>query len=310
MPRRVGVVSLELDLHAHAVAKRLRERFSCPSHVFAIDCAHQSGKVSIGLGRTARLRDYDGVDVDLADLEVLWWRRANQPQIRSERIADDTTFDFVSNEWRFAFQTVFYGDFDGVWVNDPQADARATCKNVQLRKAKDIGFRVPATLISNDREEVLRFCEALDFDIVAKKIAGTALRPLATARIDKKLLQDSDVELCPAVYQERIDPGEHLRIMVFGDAVHVVSISGETMDWRRNLNANMAVTRDYDHMRDALIAYVKALGLKMGVLDFVVSEHGDVYFLEINPQGQFLFAEQRAKVDLTEAAASFLSRVM
>jgi hypothetical protein len=46
----------------------------------------------------------------------------------------------------------------------------------------------------------------------------------------------------------------------------------------------------------------------MGVFDFITDADGNYYFLEVNPQGQFLWADQLANVQLNhlEAMAEFL----
>ena len=45
----------------------------------------------------------------------------------------------------------------------------------------------------------------------------------------------------------------------------------------------------------------------MGVVDLKLNEVGVPVWLEINPQGQFLFSEALSGVDLTQQLASFLA---
>jgi hypothetical protein len=64
---------------------------------------------------------------------------------------------------------------------------------------------------------------------------------------------------------------------------------------------------------DSVVAKTKQLisnlGLRMGIVDFVVDENGEVVFLEINVQGQFLFLDGLGDVDTTTACAEFLACV-
>ena len=44
----------------------------------------------------------------------------------------------------------------------------------------------------------------------------------------------------------------------------------------------------------------------MGIIDFMISDDDDLIWIEINPQGQFLFAEALSGLDLKERFADFL----
>ena len=52
---------------------------------------------------------------------------------------------------------------------------------------------------------------------------------------------------------------------------------------------------------------VRHLGLAMGVVDLKLDGDGEPVWLEVNPQGQFLFVEGLSGVPLTRALAEFLA---
>jgi len=56
-----------------------------------------------------------------------------------------------------------------------------------------------------------------------------------------------------------------------------------------------------------LRAVTHALGLRMGVFDLKVRPDGHPIFLEVNPQGQFLFVEGMSDMPLTQAFCRFLA---
>ena len=56
----------------------------------------------------------------------------------------------------------------------------------------------------------------------------------------------------------------------------------------------------------ALVSLLRSLDLRMGVMDLKVTDDGDVVWLEVNPQGQFLFCQALSGVDLIGAFAAFL----
>ncbi|MNK98176.1 hypothetical protein D3C87_1185340 [compost metagenome] len=79
------------------------------------------------------------------------------------------------------------------------------------------------------------------------------------------------------------------------------------MDWRTNLNVEAAIHGLDDHFRTQIVSFVKLLGLSMGIIDAKLTPDGDLVFLEINPQGQFLFLEPMVGFDLKQEFASYLA---
>ncbi|WP_166304269.1 hypothetical protein [Bradyrhizobium sp. 2S1] len=306
--RRVGIVSLDVDLHAHAVAKCLRERFNCSAHVFCVDQAHRETVVTWAQGQ-GLITDYNGETLDLSSIDVLWWRRANQPQSPSDLLQEEAVHAFVSAEWRFALSGLWAACFRGVWVNDPRAEMWATGKQVQLDAAAKVGFRVPKTIISNDPDQVRNFSRSLGGRIIIKKIAGAPGMQLATVPIDISQYDDDSIRLAPSVYQELISAKAHYRVVALGDKPIFIEIISSELDWRRGISARPKVVRVDDALIDRTKRLIRNLGLKMGIADFVIDQNGDVVFLEVNVQGQFLFLDGIGDIDTTTACAEFLASV-
>ena len=56
-----------------------------------------------------------------------------------------------------------------------------------------------------------------------------------------------------------------------------------------------------------MTAYMEALGVNFGCLDFIVPKvGGESIFLEINPNGQWLWVQQRSGQDIGKAIANRL----
>lgn len=110
--------------------------------------------------------------------------------------------------------------------------------------------------------------------------------------------------MCPVMFQEKITATSHIRANCFGDKVYVVEIFSHDLDWRRNLNCEFRPYELSAEINDTLVKLIAALGLQMGIMDLIVS-NGEVVWLEINPQGQFLFAEGLSGLDLKRPCAEF-----
>jgi D-alanine-D-alanine ligase-like ATP-grasp enzyme len=71
--------------------------------------------------------------------------------------------------------------------------------------------------------------------------------------------------------------------------MHAVQIESPYLDWRRHLDVPISAFDLGDDMRSRLTHVLKILGLTMGVFDFKLDRVGNPVWLEVNPQGQFLF---------------------
>jgi hypothetical protein len=309
---QIAIFSLRNDLHAYAVLRELNQRPQVDAHFVATDDMLTGGRIRWWQGSDAdnAISTFDGAMIGVSDLDAIWWRRVNQPQLGSEAIPDEVTRELVNNEWKAALLGFVFDGFKGTWINDPAKDAIAGNKLYQLNAAARVGLRIPRTLISQDPEVVRSFCHDLGGQVIVKKLVGTALRPLATLLLSMDELQDDDaLAACPSIYQERIVGRRHLRVNCFGDRAHAFLIETDVLDWRRDLS--VPVSRyDLDSATEAqLLRLLRQLGLKMGVMDMMLEEpSGAPVWIELNTQGQFLFGEALTGADLTGSFADFLVR--
>ncbi|RIL04479.1 MAG: hypothetical protein DCC75_12590 [Proteobacteria bacterium] len=55
-----------------------------------------------------------------------------------------------------------------------------------------------------------------------------------------------------------------------------------------------------------LTKLLRSMGLVYGAIDLKLTSGGEIYFLEVNPQGQYLFMEVGADLPISEAIAEHL----
>jgi glutathione synthase/RimK-type ligase-like ATP-grasp enzyme len=221
-------------------------------------------------------------------------------------LRDEDARNVVVDNCRATLLGMAVTEFRGVWISEPEATRVAENKLVQLRAAQAIGFRLPRTLVSQDPAEVRRFCRDLDFQVIVKPVVGTPGAAVMTGRMTPAMLTDEDVSLCPAIYQELVPGTRHLRICCFGDEIHTALITANGLDWRYPLDAAVdAYDLDAETAR-RVRGVVARLGLRMGILDMKLATDGEPVWLEINPQGQFLFLEGLCGMPLTEIFADYL----
>lgn len=63
------------------------------------------------------------------------------------------------------------------------------------------------------------------------------------------------------------------------------------MDWRYPLDAKVEPYKLDKDTVEGLGTMMNRLGLRMGIFDMKITPRGELFWLEVNPQGQFLFLE-------------------
>lgn len=240
------------------------------------------------------------------------WRRRAYPWVgRSMKGADakfiyleSTAFDHGLLEAQGSINSSFC-------MNERHAGLRAENKLIQIYEAAQAGLNVPRTLYSQNPEDVRSFLKQ-DFDTIVKPYIGQiwanastgALSITAAAPLPRSWHEHEDfsatVALCPAIYQEKIDKSADLRVVVFGQSVVAVEIRSDdasNIDCREAINKGVAsgelINLDTDVVA-GILRMCKALGINYASIDFAKTEDGQLFFLDLNPAGQFLYVEELA----------------
>lgn len=196
------------------------------------------------------------------------------------------------------------------WLNDYYRLLEAEHKPYQLQTAARIGFKIPDTLVTSDPERASKFWVHCNKEMVIKTIAVSP-NPhsvVFTNRVTDELMGGIDrIKSSPVILQKLITPKEELRITVVGDDVFPAVVESESpVDWRRGLVVSRPAILPA-HVQELCKELVRVLGLQYGCIDMIVDNNDEYYFLEINPNGQWKFVEERAGLPIGEAIARLLS---
>lgn len=301
-------VTIRDDFHTIAVQHAARGRGITDFHI--VECDRISGRQGVSWRShptpSATVLTADGVTLPLDDVSVLWWRRVRADQDAADHTADDHQRRLVNNDCRGGLAGALAGGFHGRWVSTPEATDRAADKLYQLAVAAEMGFRVPRTLVTQSRDEVVSFTRALG-RVIVKPVVG-ASGPLMFTRFldDPESIPEPSFAVCPAIYQEYVPGSHHVRLNCFGEDMYAALIETDDLDWRPNLNvpiSSWTVPRDTAVL---VTRVLRRLGLRMGVIDLKLTPQGEPVWLEVNPQGQFLFLEPLIGEPLTHHFLDFL----
>jgi glutathione synthase/RimK-type ligase-like ATP-grasp enzyme len=293
--KRVLILSKDDDFHAVAIQGLLQKR---GADADIVDTALFPGRLRASLA----VADHDGggaaVDVrlgdrPLGDYHAIWWRRPLHPAV-DPRIRNTEERRFAARECREALWGLLAAAGRPIY-NDPEAEQRAAYKPYQLAVAAAIGLDVPPTLIGNDAEEVRAFAERHDA-VIYKAFSGTDLMMTDTRPLRPEDLADLwRLDFAPVIFQRYIPRGREYRVMLIGDDAFVTEVTIRNpkahYDWRLDQDYGLVQATLPAGLIETLLVLRRRLGLASGAVDLREDPDGRIFFLEINPSGQFLFLD-------------------
>lgn len=256
--------------------------------------------------------------IPLSDIQSIWYRRPVLPDFSTIKLEAGVE-EFCTKE-SFAALEGTWPLLDCMWVSNPFNIRKAEIKPFQLKTASEIGLKTPKTLVSNNPEIIKNFYLENNKKVIIKPIKTS----LVKSHEKENIIFTSSVEsfhidkinTCiqiPSIYQEKLLKKYDLRVTVIGKHVFPVEIHSQdyqasSIDWRKGENPKIA------HMKHELPKEVTAkclqlnqiLGLEFSAIDFVLTPDGEYYFLEINPNGQWAWIEERTGYNLTESLVDLL----
>lgn len=202
------------------------------------------------------------------------------------------------------------------WLNKTYVREQANNKVRQLMIANRIGFTLPRTLITNQPLDALMFCTNID-----SAIYKTLHIPIINFPDDRQsIINTSIVSSCanfsavihtPALFQRYINKQYELRIHVIDDVIIPVRIHSQNakktrIDWRvAQGNLECDIVNIPQDIQTKIQLFMLELDLKFGIIDMIVTEGGDYVFLEINPDGNWLWLPPNIHPLITEAIVSY-----
>ncbi|HEX8333580.1 MAG TPA: hypothetical protein VF622_13250 [Segetibacter sp.] len=244
---------------------------------------------------------------------AVWYRRTKLPSVTGLREEEEL---YVLNEID-AFLSNLFQLIKAKWLSRPAALQLAENKLLQLSLAQQIGFNIPKTLVTTNRDDLGDFFRSNE---------KTIIKPIGSGRVDyaddtAKLIFSNIVptsvidkletfELTPAIFQEYIDKEYELRITVVDNSVFAAKVNSQSdsetiVDWRRK-HLVFEPCDIPDEIGSRCLAMLKALNISFGAFDFIKASNGEYYFLEVNPNGQWAWIEMDTGLKISDAIINYL----
>jgi hypothetical protein len=297
------MVAAPNDVGADLVVRHLADRDMDVHRIDPNDLARPGVLRMTGMadGEPLRFTVDDGHRTTLSAsiVSVFWWH----PEHPAE---------WAQTESRTILESFLYGLSDVLWVNHPHRSLAARPGPVQLKTARDLGFRTPDALFTNEPDKAAVFAEECGGQVVCKTLVGHPDRFVQARLVSTQEIRDSweNIQRGVHYFQQPIAKTHDIRLTVIGDRMFPCKITADGLDWR-------AVPEDEQHYEAAPItlpmakkvtALMRRLDLAYAALDFAVDHNGTWWFLEANPSGQFGFVEVTTGMVISRAIADHLTQ--
>lgn len=256
---------------------------------------------------------------DLSTVHSVWTRRPGLPRA-GEQVQDSTVREFVASECQGYLRDI-WNSLPASWLPAPPAVLmRAHFKMSQLQLASELGFELPPTLVTNCPDEFLAFYQEHQGQVISK-LVGSAFQRVAGNEFvrytefvsHRQIGYASAVQRCPVILQAYVPKRLELRITVVGKRVFAAEIHSQhthhtRYDWRRY---DYDQTPHFEHqlptsVADQCVQLIQKMNLRYGAIDMILRPDGRYVFVEINPNGQYLWIEQKTGLPISDAICDLL----
>lgn len=305
------IITYQKDYTADFVVNKLNEK-KIP--YFRLNCDNilkEAVKISIDAQAAldAKINEIDYFD-------AVWFRRVSLPDIEIENLDDAA---YIYSEIEFFYKNLWVSLNAKKWLSLPKNVYETENKILQLKLGRTLGFTIPKTLITCDKESIKDFFLECNNKIIVKPIySGEYVKTESlSGQIFTSLITENDLESLddslpfPSIYQEYVDKDREIRVTVVGNDVFAASVDSQStektkIDWRKEPLKFKRFKLPED-ISQKCINLVKQLGLNFGAIDLIYTPNKEYVFLEINPNGQWVWIETDTQQPIADAIIQFLT---
>lgn len=190
-------------------------------------------------------------------------------------------------------------------VNRPQAMAANDSKPWQMEQVRELGLRVPETLLTTDPDAARDFRERHGA-VVYKSLSGT--RSIVSRLGPEHAGRLANVSHCPTQFQEYV-PGRDYRVHVAGDELFASEIVSDADDYRYpgRHRVEIGACNLPGDVAARCMRLARAARLPVAGIDLRRTPDGEWYCFEVNPSPAFTYYESRSGQPIGRAIARFLA---
>ncbi len=256
--------------------------------------------------------------------DIVWLRRARLNLLPKELLVEDVIItDYLSREENALNKSleIFLknrNNIIGSYLKEVE-----NYKITNLLLAKQVGLKIPKTLVTSKKERAIEFFNQHK-DIITKDLRypvnlyfdKLAFVSKGTIKVKKKDLENLDDYFFPIFFQENIRKYIELRLFVFKKKVYTMAIFSQedeqTKTDYRNFdkdNPNRLVPFQLpSDIEYKVIEFMSLANLDTGSIDIILNTDGEYIFLEVNPQGQIDWLSKSCHFYIERDIANYLMK--
>jgi glutathione synthase/RimK-type ligase-like ATP-grasp enzyme len=315
--KMVLILTDELDVHADYVIEKLKSQ-KIPFFRFNLNVAALKNTLVSFKNGNWIIKNESG-EISTEDVSCVWFRKAFIELLLEEKENPDVGFKIWRAEWNKTLLGIQNSLKNKPCLNPLRKAYKGENKFFQMDIAKEVGFEMPETLISNNKKHILDFIkknekcifklETQDCYRVGNEYKLLYSNVISASDIDK--FEESGEN--PLIFQKYIEKQYEVRYTVVGKEHFVCKIESQKSkkaneDWRRYdiSHTPHSPIEPPAEIKEKVKEMMKVLGIEYGALDFIVTPENKWIFLEINCFGQYLWIEELTGLKITEAIVSWL----
>ncbi|GGU97049.1 ATP-grasp ribosomal peptide maturase [Actinomadura cremea] len=251
--------------------------------------------------------------VRLDDVMSVYYRQS-QPFSFPETLSEPER-RFATVEARFGFGGLFMS-LPARWVSHPARLADAEYRPLQMAAAARCGFRVPESIITNRPDAARDFARSgsgVVYKATMHKLISEddRVKLIYTTPVSADAIDDR-VATTLHLFQTNVPKSYDVRVAATGSGhVHGVAIRTDDPSGRQDFRVaygslTYEVTDVPCDVARACHAYLRVLGLELGVFDFAVTGDGAWWFLECGPGSQWAWLEDETGAPIANSIADTL----
>lgn len=243
----------------------------------------------------------DGQELNLKEIQSVYWRTFSG--VRVPTLEDVEQRRVAVNDSMSTLRSLMQS-CPARWVNSWQAYQFHQEKPLQLRRARQIGVSIPATVITNDPQKVIEFYSECDRIIFKPVYGGSHTKFVTKEHLDLERLKFA-LSYSPVTLQEYI-PGTNIRSYVIGENVYSAEICSPEIDFRLDLNAELRPQELPEAVKEQCLAITEGFGMEWTAIDWRLKPTGEYIFLEANFSPMFVYFEKQTGFPITEKLVELL----
>jgi hypothetical protein len=312
------ITDLKTDVHAQYVKRKLE---TLGKKVMAYNPTaypfESTSTLEFNRSKCKATLNSEDIEIDISKVKSIWYRRPGDFTISN--ILKPEEREWLQKECIHFFNALWMNLDKPLWVSKPHNIRIASFKLFQLTIATELGFRIPHSIVTNNVKEAKSFIKqhqncvikSLSVPYINSNEEVAFIYTHLITKEDKRHI--SSIRYGPTFIQEFIPKKSDIRVTVIGKFIFAAEIESSIcqesfVDFRKIESYDLPHKQIKlpNTIKNKCLKIVKQLGLQFGAIDLILTKNDEYIFLEINPNGQWLWIEEMTGMPLTNAMCNLL----